>query len=83
MTNKKKKKTEPSAKVVQDFSELDKAVEIDEWKIKIGDEWVKSWKPYLKTSDKSNAAAFTKKVAESYLPRIKFYRGIKGDIIKA
>lgn len=83
MTRKRKKTESPKKKVVQDFSDLDEVVEKDEWLLGIGGQWLKSWKPYLKTSDKSEAIILSKAVAESYLPKIKFYRHIVAKVIKA
>lgn len=49
--------------------------------LKLDDMWLRSWKPYMKTSLKSEAIKLDRSVAESYLPIIKFYRRVKAEII--
>ena len=51
--------------------------------LKLGDMWLKSMRPYVKTDKKEDAIILDLKLAESYLPRISLYRGIKAEIIPA
>lgn len=69
---------------VSDFIEIPVAKQVLENKkclLKLDDMWLLSWKPYIKTSLKSEAITLERSVAESYLPIIKFYRKIKAEII--
>ena len=71
------------AHLASDFAEVPVVDKSNKCLLKLDDMWLKSWSPYMKTSEKSDAILLDRSVAESYLPIILFYRRIKGQIIPA
>ena len=72
------------SEVLEEVTKIEETEVVDERVvIKLGDLWLKSFRPYLKTPDRTEAVLLDLRVAESYLPFIRLYRKIKGSIKKA
>lgn len=75
------------SEVLEEVTKIEETEVVDEkadkFIIKLNDLWLKSFRPYLKTPNRTEAILLDLKVAESYLPLISLYRKIKGSIEKA